>query len=42
MVGQLSRWADILVILVTNRTGVIIEILLVDFPLFVDFQNTAL
>ena len=39
MVGQLSCWADILVILVTNRTGVIIEVLLVDFPLYDEFRT---
>ena len=36
VVGQLSRKADILVLLVTKQN---IEVLLVDFSLFVDFQN---
>ena len=38
VVGQLSRKADILVLLVTKQN---IEILLVDFSLFVDFQNAT-
>ena len=38
VVGQLSRKVDILVLLVTKQN---IEILLLDFSLFVDFQNAA-
>ena len=38
VVGQLSRKADIFVLLVTKQN---IEVLLVDFSLFVDFQNAA-